>query len=126
MENIKTAHQLRLQQIADITSQIQQHKDQLEAMAKDDADMGDVTAGGGTKPEVQAPPIVPDPIAGFVKDARAILQGSTAPDDTQQKDLIKSLMALLAAAPAQQTAPGAESSFGPVAASKTGNKTTPH
>ena len=87
--------------------------------------MGDATAGGGAKPEVQVIP--PDPVANFVQDARNILKGTTAPDDTQQKDLIKSLLSLLAAAPAQQAEPGAPSQFGPAITEKIAdNKTKPY
>ena len=105
-------------------------------MSKDDADMGDVNAGGtATKPEIPAAVIMPDPIASFVDDARAILQGSTTPNDAQQQDLMKSLFALLSAAPAQQTTPDAESGegekngpsqFGPMAQGKNGNKAQPY
>ena len=45
-----------------------------------------------------------DPLVGVVSHARTVLQTTQEPGETQQKDLIKSLLELLAASPAQQGA----------------------
>ena len=85
MEAIKTAHQTRIQQITDLAEQIQKHKEQVDAMSKDDADMGGGRDGGSAavRAMASAAPIAPDPIAGFVENARTILQGSTTPNEAQ-------------------------------------------
>ena len=92
-------------------------------MTKSDVDMGDT----GIKPETATEVITPDPIAGFVRDARSILNGAAEPDENQQKVLMKSLMMLLAAAPAQQAEQiGEKNNFGPATADKVNAKKAPY
>ena len=112
MEGIKQAHQTRLQQIADMAEQLQKHKGQVESMAKED-----VVMEAGVTTAATAAAAVPDPFTDFVTSAKSILQGSEQPNAAQQKDLMKSLMDLLAASPA--TGSEQAGSTGPVPPEKT-------
>ena len=73
-------------------------KEEAEPMQTDGGALSAITTGA------VPPTIAPDPLTGFVANARTILQGSQAPSEEQQKDLMQSLISLLAASPAQQAA----------------------
>ena len=85
MDSIKTAHQARVKQKKELSEQLTHHKEQVDSLSKDDAEMGAVSPGnaGATVPE--------DPMTGFITHARTVLQGAQEPNDEQQKELIKAL-----------------------------------